>query len=390
MVSVPARSLRWPVNARVMARSMNDREDIMRKLATSTCVVAALALLAFAMPALTSAPASAKPITVNSTNDDLDGVDGDCTLREAINSAQSGTPSGAAAGECPGGKGSGVVKITFDLDLADDTITLTGQLPLITERVKIVGPGPAQLTIIVGGSFRHFRVTGGANLTLSGVRLTEGAFVNGGAIRVEGGSVLSLSDCVLNNNAGTSLRGGAINIVGSSTVTVSDCTFFANTTAGSGGAISNENSTLIVSHSNFFDNTVPNVESGGAIINEASGGGSTASLTVYHSTFSGNTSAGDGGAIGSFSAGAGSTSTIIITDSTIVANDAANDGGGVNNHATTAGSTSTMTIIDSIVAGNTAGVNGFDIHTEQTGGGAHTVSVTNTVFDDCAGASCPP
>ncbi|MCZ6453130.1 MAG: CSLREA domain-containing protein [Alphaproteobacteria bacterium] len=127
----------------------------MRKLATSTCLLAAPALLALAISVLTIAPASAKPIRVNSDLD-TDGDDGVCTLREAIDSAQNGTPSGVMSGECPGGTGSGVVKITFDLDLADDTITLTGQLPVITERVKIVGPGAAQLTIDGDSLYRHF------------------------------------------------------------------------------------------------------------------------------------------------------------------------------------------------------------------------------------------
>ena len=39
-------------------------------------------------------------ISVNSTADDTDPNDGDCTLREAITTANTGTDSGAAAGEC--------------------------------------------------------------------------------------------------------------------------------------------------------------------------------------------------------------------------------------------------------------------------------------------------
>ncbi len=61
------------------------------------------ALVASALLLVLNVPAgygSDPPISVNSTADDVDPNDGDCTLREAITAANTGTDSGAVAGEC--------------------------------------------------------------------------------------------------------------------------------------------------------------------------------------------------------------------------------------------------------------------------------------------------
>lgn len=59
---------------------------------------------------LVASPAWASTITVNSL-DDTTANDGQCTLREAITSANNNTASGAAAGECAAGSGSDVIDI---------------------------------------------------------------------------------------------------------------------------------------------------------------------------------------------------------------------------------------------------------------------------------------
>jgi len=81
-------------------------------------------------------PASAAVgIVVNSNADDTVANDGACTLREAINNANS--DSDITGGDCAAGAGAD--SITFD---ADYTITLVGsQLPAVTGEMTITGTG---------------------------------------------------------------------------------------------------------------------------------------------------------------------------------------------------------------------------------------------------------
>src|SRR5437016_9982249 len=66
-------------------------------------------------------------ITVNSTADVANGNDGLCTLREAINAANSNSPSGPATGECAAGAINGTSDtIAFSVT---GTINLAGALP---------------------------------------------------------------------------------------------------------------------------------------------------------------------------------------------------------------------------------------------------------------------
>jgi len=62
--------------------------------------------------------------------------DGACSLREAIVAANTDTPSGATAGECPGG--SGADEITFSVA---GTITLAATPPVIASDLTIDGGG---------------------------------------------------------------------------------------------------------------------------------------------------------------------------------------------------------------------------------------------------------
>src|SRR5262249_43101097 len=86
--------------------------------------------------------ASASTITVNSTADAVDGNDGECTLREAMQAANDNTASGAAAGKCAAGEASPAVvdTVAFAIPGAGvHTIKPTSSLPPITEAVLIDG-----------------------------------------------------------------------------------------------------------------------------------------------------------------------------------------------------------------------------------------------------------
>src|SRR5215211_4549197 len=91
----------------------------------------ALAVMMGIALAVVASPARAdSTIIVNSPDDDADTTDGNCTLREAITSANTETASAALSGECAAG--SGADTITFGLG-GSATITLGSTLPSITD-----------------------------------------------------------------------------------------------------------------------------------------------------------------------------------------------------------------------------------------------------------------
>src|SRR5687768_3392950 len=87
--------------------------------------------------AYASSPAWASTITVDSLADDADPNDGECTLREAIISANTDTRSGTAAGECAAGSGGDLI----DIGVSSGTVNLTGALPNLASNIAIEGPG---------------------------------------------------------------------------------------------------------------------------------------------------------------------------------------------------------------------------------------------------------
>ena len=356
----------------------------------STYRFAALASLALAASPFVISPASAAPPTIV-VNSDLDNeFDGNmfCTLREAINNAQSKPDT--TSGDCARGKGK-TRRITFDPSIFSipRTIMLGSALPTITGLVAIEGPGAALLTIDADTKDRHIWVNGGT-LDLSGVRLINAnASASGGAIRVDIGGTLNVTDSVFDHNTSTS-SGGAISVL-SSTANIGHSTFYDND-APRGGAIYHQNGTLVVTDSMFFDNM--SLTRGGAIEHfTTQTGEGIGTLIVQHSTFLDNdtTVSNDGGAIGVFgnTSGTAGTATTDITGSTIVGNTAVGDGGGVSNHVHVATANSTMTVIDSVVVQNTAGGSGHDINNK--GGVTAVLIVENTIVDICndAGGGCP-
>ena len=102
-----------------------------------TLAVVLLALFAL-VPVLagTASVAQAATITVNSTAGDVTSGDGNCTLREAINNAES--DSDTAGGDCLAGSGPDMIDLglalTYILDEVDNNNGGNG-LPLITTEI---------------------------------------------------------------------------------------------------------------------------------------------------------------------------------------------------------------------------------------------------------------
>jgi CSLREA domain-containing protein len=324
---------------------MSRTREVHRLKILATTVGAALVVLGLLL-AFASSPAWAAQITVNSLEDDADGLDGECTLREAITSANTDPTSVPAAGECANGSADDI--ITFDLPgSAPWTVNLTAALPVLSTNIDIQGPGADQLTVRRNSTnaFGIFTVTGDTTVVaISGMTISNGSRELGGGIYNEGD--LTVSGSTISGNS-AEIDGGGIYNIGTLTVT-DDSTISDNTAEGS-------------SNGSF----------GGGITNWGT-------LTVSGSTISGNTATGGtdpgsfGGQGGGIFNGARSAGTMKVTDSTISDNSATagqpdvgetvgfgGRGGGILNRSKlatcgTPGSESITTITNTTISGNSA------------------------------------
>ena len=218
--------------------------------ATVGAVLLVAAALAAGVAAVALAvPAWAADLTVETASDEQNANEV-CSLREAIMNANGDDQSGSS--DCvPGG---GVDRIDFDLGEAPVTITLTSQLPAITDDAGLTVDGEdAHIAISGNDAARVFEVESGAKLALTALTLEKGLAHLG-----EGGGILNRGDLTV---SGSTLRansapggsGGGIANLG--TATVSGSTLSANSASGGGegGGISNEGD-LTVSGSTLSDN----------------------------------------------------------------------------------------------------------------------------------------
>jgi CSLREA domain-containing protein len=287
--------------------------------------------LAFGLGVGVAPAASAATITVNNLSGT--SVAGQCTLRDAIQAANTDVAvQGCAAGSGP------------------DTInfSVTGAIPLATQitissSVTISGPGAASLTLATTGTNRALYLddTPPSVVTISGVTFqgNPATTAAGGAIFHYGGA-LFVQDSVFTGNFSTA-PGGAIFNYGGGLEIVSST--FTGNHASRGGAIFMYSGALRVIQSTFTGNIATG--DGGAIYLYSSG-----ALTMTDSTLSGN-QAQNGGAIYLYRAAAST-----ITNSTISGNSASNRGGGIYLYG------QTLTINNSTLTGNTASSSGGGVY----------------------------
>jgi CSLREA domain-containing protein len=294
-------------------------------------------LLAVATLQLYAAPARAATIAVEILTDELD-TDSDCSLREAIKSAN----TNAAVGGCDAGV-AGLDTITLlsgthivDLGPSGDDIADRGDLD-ITESLTINGSG-AGISIV---SFdtdpvydRVFHITSGtAVVTFNDMTIRNGDVANeGGGIRNAG--ILALNRSSVENNRSATNGGGIYNAgtltvtdstlaqndtfqgngggiynastAGPPSVTVTDSVLSGNTgSGGNGTAITNDTGTMSISGSQITNNSAFRA----AIVN----GSNSAILNLTNSTISGNTAE-------STSSGIWNYSTVNLTNATVTGN----------------------------------------------------------------------
>ncbi len=308
-----------------------------------------------------SPSAWAATITVNTTSDELNS-DGDCSLREAINAAN----SNGAVDACTAGSGTDTIVVpagTYTLTLfqswSEDSNNY-GDLD-INSNLNLSGAG-AGTTIIDASGLNPYRehvlqITGAYTVTLSGVTITgglEGAAVGAGGVLNYG--ALTLTNCVVTGNSytGSSDGGGGIRNLGTP-LTITNSTISNNSSSANGGGLYNgaSSSTITITGSTISGNSSTSIagsSGGGGLYNNAS----SSTLTITNSTISNNSASGSGGG-GLYNGG--SSSSITITGSTISGNSSTGTslgGGGILNDA----GASTIIIANSTLSGNWTNVHG--------------------------------
>ncbi len=286
-------------------------------------------------------------VSIGRTAEIIVDAAGECTLAEAIDSANNNAASGNG---CVDGTDWDTISLLTDIDL-------TQPLPHITTRIRLEGNGH---TIDAGnnqavGTIFWTEPEGWFQLyhtTLTGAD----AAGSGGAIHNE--SNLELHGCTITGNAAT--RGGGLFTSGDFYIVAS--TFSENTAVEGGGIYITAPGGM--NTASFIACTVSR--------NHASGGGGIFINNSYvirmdTSTISGNTA--DEGA------GILNTGTFTLTSSTVTGNVAQDKGGGLCTTAMNTDATTDLT--GNLIAGNRAGTVGQEIYNLTTGTGQATTNANN-------------
>ena len=366
-----------------------------RYIVATAMTLATLLQLTRPAPYLPVAPvARAATIEVTTLVDNAT-LDGACSLREAIQAAN----TNLLVIDCLVAGTPGVDTITFDPSLdINETIILSGSLQ-INESLTIQGNsgGPK----IDGDNLdRIFLVTAG-NMTIQNLTIQNGATdSDGGGILDQGSGKLTLQDTVVTNNQAN--RGGGLAKTGNGQVLIDASTIKNNNSNGNGAGFFHSSSQLVTIQNGSIiqDNEVTSEGSGGGIA--AIGGGE---VKVNGSTIQNNTAIGNGGGISRQGSGkltvqnnsliVNNTTTItpggdtleaygggiavvgsgqtIVKDTTIESNTAVGDGGGIAHNGT-----ALLDIDNSIISGNI--VTGLN----EDGGG---IAIRNSGLTDIFGSS---
>jgi len=285
--------------------------------------------------------AEAAFITVNTADDELNN-DGDCSLREAVRSAN----ENSAFDACTAGG------ITTDsiFVAVNGTIVLDGAI-VIEERVDIFGLGP-NATVLDAGISRHMVVDmpdDTHDFDLSGMALVSGFSSSpGGAVNISRAGSVRLENVRFENNQGA--RGGAVGmnlpLGDEGSLQIVNCDFVENSSVSRGGAL--------------YIEGLPNYQA-------------PTNLKIERSRFEANESVRGGGAIGLVGL-----PSVIIESSEFTENFTdkvgliASHGGAVYWSALTAGASALMTIRDSL----------FDRNIADSRGGAISVFSGSTLIEN--------
>ncbi|MGH2925737.1 MAG: choice-of-anchor Q domain-containing protein [Solirubrobacterales bacterium] len=356
-----------------------------KKGAVTAGVVASMAIWA--------GPAFGATIKVDTTQDQF-GTGNACSLREAIQSAN----TDAAYGGCASGQGADTIdlfagKRYIRFRAGADDANAVGDYD-ITSQVAIDVKGEGRATVDAGGLNRVIQILPGAKLTASKLTITNGdVAINqpandtaGGGILNDGTLILSRSQVTKNETLGNAqcTCGGGISVYG--TAKLHRVEVIDNRADNIGGGVAWLGGTLVVEKSTIAANTSGYV--GGGFYLGANSGHNTAAIS--DSTISANTELGAGTNAG----GGGITvsdfvsSKLTATNVTIAQNRAYGSGGGVYVYAGSI-ALSYATVARNIAdfgggaGGNGGGLGGGGVNaTNSIVALNHDRNTTNTM-DDC-------
>lgn len=315
-------------------------------------------------------------ITVRSRNDEIN-EDGDCSLREAIASAN----QDQSVDDCEAGSGADIIEFVprqmprrfrlYRSGIDDDTGS-SGDFD-ITDDLTIMGLGEEETIIqleadresvervfdIVPPKGQTIFVTI-TNLTLTVSDSLSGQGNHGDGIRNRAGGVLHLEQVTIRDLQSDAADGSTV--LNEGDLTLSQCSIVNNRSGDSGGIL-NQNR-LTVDSSTLSDNRAPG-GAGGGIYNEHI-------AIVRSSTLAGNLS-NRGGAI--FNQG------VMVIDNSTVSGNQGEGAGGIDNQ-------NILTIRHSTMTDNTGNMNTGGIHSDGVVALFHTIVAGNTAAvpeTDCSG-----
>ncbi|MBC8448725.1 MAG: CSLREA domain-containing protein [Chloroflexi bacterium] len=371
------------------------------RLALSSLLLAATVFL------LPPPVAHAAAINVTTTLDEYGSAGAGCSLREAIQAAN----TDAAFGGCTAGSGADTINLpagTYTLTRAgiDEDADATGDLD-VTSEITLAGEGAAT-TVVQAGTQpdwsdsvdRVLHVVETGTLTVQHLTIRHGfaqsnVFPNyrGGGIYNAGGT-LAVHRCIFSGNRALQHGGGANNVAGS--VTINDCTFEGNVADYYAGAVYNREGPMTINGSALSNNEA--TFWAGAIFNSNGG-----TVTLNNSSLSDNRVTGPGTAATSLAGGAifnhPDAGLLTVNNSTLNGNQGGELGGAIYNAAP-------LTINNSTLSGNQAEEGGAiyfvstvnissstitDNEATSEGGGIRTgfqMNINNTLVANNAGGDC--
>ena len=391
---------------KLQALPRQTRKTLQKRLAM-TLAGAALLL------ALSGAPSvHAATITVNPGSQGI-GIDGGCSLVEAIITAN----TAGTSGDCSGGTaGPDIITLGGGTYSYKYETSAGNALPRITSQITINGNGA---TIERSGAtpnfFRVLHVRPSGNLTLNDATLSGGySQDNGGGIYNERGIVVLNSSTISGNTAvnggGIYNLNGTVTLNNNSVVGANEAYDYYGFATASGAGILNKatsslTANLTINNSTISGNFSTGIGTQGSGIYNWGDNYGTATLIVNNSTINNNSAYLDGAGVMNYGGNYGIANATI--DGSAISNNAAtSNGGGISNTSFTGGS-ATLTVRNSTISSNAAGSNGGGIHsdggtttvenstiTANTGGGIfgggsvmNSIVAAQTAGADCAGAA---
>ena len=352
------------------------------------------ALVALLVAALGTAGAEGAVIQVTTPNDEFNNGAAGCSLREAVQTANTNANFGGCAhvGSFAAGDDADIILVPAEdpgyplaRDGKDEDANATSDLD-ITSNITIKGAGAGTTPIFLCGSCegRIIHVLSGNNVTIQDVTLKLGKLPFGRAgagLRTEPGTTVTLTRVTIGLNEADGNAGGVLN---RGTMTINDSAIGNNLTLnsieGGGGIFNDDGATLVLNDSRVLNNTSFGSDGfggGGGIYND-----SGATLTLDNTTVDGNIADDDNNTDVQVADGGGiySLGALTLIQSTISNNEARGnnaEGGGIFY-----GGSTPMIIDHSLISGNIAVRDGDLVADVPRGGGisASKLLLTNSIL----------